>query len=275
VLVDKSFRGWPTEEQAGQTEVKQVFSAERDSIRLSAFDFSSQPAVQLRLYLMHRTNLNKPRLIVLNVLGEREWSQWLSTMRVGFAHELADETAPEPNEDDFKKTREMLNKKRWVMAYVSPRGIGPAAWDADERKLTQIRRRFMLLGQTLDGMRVWDVRRAIQALRTISSIRGVPLSLRAEERMAGLAAYASLFEPDIIRLELWHPPRSHRDGPIFLNVLRFLDMPQAIAMAAERSQVRIYQKDGGEWQYADAVAGILGWPKKQLQILKVEIAVDL
>lgn len=98
----------------------------------------------------------------------------------------------------------------------------------------------MLLGQTLDGMRVWDVRRAIQALRQIESIKDASVVLKGQHIMAGIVLYASLFEPDIAGLELWHLPNSHRDGPVFLNVLRYMDIPQAVAIAAERTQVLIY-----------------------------------
>ena len=58
--------------------------------------------------------------------------------------------------------------------------------------------------------------------------------------MAGIVLYASLFEPDIAELDLSNLPESHREGPIFLNVLRFMDIPQAIAMANERTKVRLY-----------------------------------
>jgi len=87
--------------------------------------------------------------------------------------------------------------------------------------------------------------------------------------MAGIVLYASLFEPDIDRLDLWHLPHSHRDGPTFLNVLRYLDIPQAVAMAAERSQIRLYQEDNFGWQFPQAVSKKLSWSKKQLQIRKV------
>ncbi len=155
------------------------------------------------------------------------------------------------------------------MAYLAPRGIGPTMWNPNERKQTQIRRRFMLLGQTLDGMRVWDVRRAIQTLRTVGSMSGVPVRLQGERRMAGIVLYASLFEPDIVRLDLWHLSPSHREGPTFLNVLRYLDVPQAVAMAAERSRIRLYQKDDSGWQFPRAVAGKFGWPEEQFQVRTV------
>ena len=86
--------------------------------------------------------------------------------------------------------------------------------------------------------------------------------------MAGIVLYSSLFEPRIVRLDLWNLPGSHRDGPTFLNVLRYLDMPQAAAMAAERSRVRLYQKDESGWQFPRTVAKKLGWPEKQFQVFR-------
>jgi len=149
---------------------------------------------------------------------------------------------------------------------VAPRGIGPTVWDHNPRKRVQIRRRFMQLGQTLDGMRVWDVRRAAQALRSVEGFNNVPLWMQGEREMAGITLYASLFEHDVKRLDLWHLNKSHRHGPIFLNVLRYLDVPQAVAMAAERSKVRIYQNDTKGWKYPQQVAKTLGWDKKQFQV---------
>jgi len=268
-LREKSFRGWPTQAQTGSLDIRQVFSVERHGIRFSAFDFTSQPHVRLRLYLAHRAKLDKADLVVLNTLDEQGWTEWLAAMRVGFADELNDLTLPEPDENAFKRKQELFKNTKRVIAYFAPRGIGPTAWNTNERKQTQIRRRFMLLGQTLDGMRVWDVRRVIQALHTIDSMSGVPIGLRGKRRMAGLVLYASLFEPDIVRLDLWHLSASHRDGPTFLNVLRYLDVPQAVAVAAERSQIRLYQKDDSGWQFPRAVVRKFGWPEEQFQIRTV------
>jgi hypothetical protein len=86
--------------------------------------------------------------------------------------------------------------------------------------------------------------------------------------MAGACVYASLFEPDIKRLDLWQLPQSHHEGPYYLNVLRYLDLPQAVAMAAERSQVRIYDDEAQKWRYPVEVAKKLSWDGKQLQIRK-------
>jgi hypothetical protein len=154
------------------------------------------------------------------------------------------------------------------MMYVAPSGIGATAWDQSERKQVQNQRRFYLLGQTLDEQRVFDVISAIGSASSIPNWKDAPLWLQSQRSMAGVALYASLLEPNakIARLDLHDVPKSHRNGPFFLNVERFLDMPQAVAMAAERSKIVLYQDDDTGWEYPQAVAKALGWDPKQIQI---------
>lgn len=280
-LQENSFRGWPTDAEAGTLDIIPIFSVNRHGIRLSAFDFTSQQYVRLRLYVTQPVGLKKPDMINLNVLDEQQWTQWLSAMRVGFQTELNDPVigGPEPNEITFKQIQNVISNTNQVLVYFAPRGIGPTGWRVDERKLTQINRRFMLLGQTVDGMRVWDVRRAIQTLRSLDLLKGAPIGLKGRGQMAGLALYASLFEPcppsvwraGIARLDLWHLPHSHHDGPDFLNVLRYLDIPQTLAMAAEHTPVHLYQKDDFQWQFPQAVVDKLSWPQDRFQIHTISV----
>src|SRR5207248_887096 len=53
------------------------------------------------------------------------------------------------------------------------------------------------------------------------------------------AAYAALFEPSIKEVVIIDPPTSHRDGPIFLNVLRVLDIPEALGLLAPHVKLTI------------------------------------
>ena len=55
-------------------------------------------------------------------------------------------------------------------------------------------------------------------------------------------------------------------GPHFLNVLRILDVPQALAMVGERCPVRLYQDDATGWDFAQQTAQNLGWPQKQIEV---------
>lgn len=269
-LREKVFRGWPAEKEADakSLELREAFAAEAQGIRLAAYDFTSQHDIRLRLYVAHRAGL-KPaelELVVLNALDQPGWTKWLASLRPAFAEQLGEEQLPAADAAEFEQTRKMFAANKWGMAWVAPRGIGPTAWDQTEKKQTHIRRRFQLLGQTLDGMRVWDVRRAAQALRAIDGFATPPLWLQGEREMAGIVLYASLFEPSIARLDLWSLPASHRNGPDLLNVQRVLDLPSTVALAAEQSKVRIYGATAREWDYPQQVADRLGWPKTQLQL---------
>jgi dienelactone hydrolase len=271
-LREKSFAGWPAE--GAPPALKEAFAVERGGIRLAAYDFESQEHVPLRLYVAHRAGLEQPDLTVLNVLDAKGWAEFLAGMRPGFEAELAagltgvPAVLPAADEKAWAELGAMFRRFRWAMAYLAPRGVGPTAWDQAERKQTHHRRRFMLLGQTLDGMRVWDVRRAVQGLRTLAPLKAPPLWLQGERGMATIALYAALFEPKIERLDLWDLPASHgeRQAPDFLNVLRVLDLPQAVALAAERSKVRLYQPATAGWEYPAALAAKLGWDGKQIEI---------
>ncbi len=134
--------------------------------------------------------------------------------------------------------------------------VDEATWARDPERAHQLRRRFMLLGQTLDGMRVWDLLRQLMQ-------REEPLTIHAEGRAAGIALYASLFDSEkrLRGLELTGLPTSHRNGPIFLNVSRFLDLPQALAMAGEQCPVRLKglsREDRPQLRFAEETLNMLG-----------------
>jgi hypothetical protein len=93
-----------------------------------------------------------------------------------------------------------------------------------------------------------------------------PITLRADGRMAGVTVYASLFEPGVAELELHDLPRSHVDGPHLLNVLKTLDLPAAVAMAAEHARVKINEKEQGGWEYPREVAAKLGWGDDRVEV---------
>ncbi len=273
-LREKSFRGWPEESPA--VEPKEAFRATVDGVELAAYDFTSQEHVPLRLYVAKRANLEKADLVVLNALDGEGWHEFMGTYGGKFAAQLGDEAKAtgdmkagnlKGGDESFDQTKRMFANFPWVMAYVAPRGVGLTAWNQAERNQTHIRRRFMLLGQTLDGMRTWDTIRAAAALRKVPGLNETQLWMQGQRDMAGVVLYASLFVPNVHRIDLHGLVNSHRDGgPVYLNVMRYLDVPQAVALAAENTQVRIYQDAAGGWEYPQQVAKALNWDAKQLQI---------
>lgn len=118
---------------------------------------------------------------------------------------------------------------------ISPRGLGPAGWPGDARKQIQLRRRFQLLGQTTDGMRVWDIRRALAAVRELYP--GLPITVQAEDAMAAHALHAAVFEDQPLRLELTRLPASYRDGVDYLNVAQVTDLAEVLGLVRTRHEV--------------------------------------
>ena len=258
-LSTKTFAGWP--KSPPPLDVTLLFTRVQAGVELRAYEFVSQAHVRLRFYMAQPEGGKQPDRTTLRILGQQEWTLWLSAMRTAFAEQLAPElqdSAPaEPDEKAFAELRETLRSDPATLVFFPPRGIGPTAWAGDAKHQTQILRRFGLLGQTLDGQRVWDIRRALQA---VHSLDPSPIRIAAQGRSAALALYASLYEPDISALQLTALPTSHRDGPDLLNVLKTLDVPAAVALAVERCPVELHQSDANAWQYPRQTAVKLKGP---------------
>ncbi len=111
-----------------------------------------------------------------------------------------------------------------------PRGVVKNRWTRKSPP-NYVERVHALLGRTVDEGRVWDI--AAVARFAGADAQGKQTWSVAGRGQAGvLAAYAALFEPSIKEVILIDPPASHRDGPIFLNVLRVLDVPEALGLLA-------------------------------------------
>lgn len=262
------FAAWPLDEPA--VEMKKENSLERDGVRMTAYDYISQAPVRLRLYVVHRAGLRAEdlELVALNVLDGDGWKDFCNTYHSRFGKLV--ETVPDTQADDkaFESESKMFEHFKWGMAYLCPRGVGPTEWTGSPKAQTQRLRRFYLLGQTVDGMRVWDIRRAVQGFRQLPGFEKTPLWLQGHRDMAANILYASLFEDNITRLDLHELPTSHDQGPAYLNVLKHLDIPQAAAMAAERTRVILYTPDEKPWSYLTDTAKLLGLPEKHVQIRK-------
>jgi dienelactone hydrolase len=288
-LREKVFRGWPQQPPALNT--RPAADVRHHGLRLRAFDFTSEDQVELRLWLLTgepvvqpdflaafsgspeaglaglpwaglhgssrrawfpRPKEHKPALVVLNALDEAGWAEWLQDLGPAFAESLQISRPVKADAERFHRLQRLLQLQPWAFALIAPRGIGPSRWaEAETPAEAHIRRRFALLGQTLDGQRVWDVRRGLAVLRGVPDLKGVPLWLQGKGDMAGIVLYAGIFEPDVVRLDLWQLPASHGQGPTFLNVRRILDMPQALALAFPRA-IRLYTKEEREarvWEW--------------------------
>lgn len=267
-LKTKVFAGWPTEEQAGPLKVEIV--DEREILgglrKVRAIDYTSQSGVRLRAYLVWPGEEEAPSSpVVVRVVGDEEKDETEGLLAV--IEERADAGQVEllerfTNSQDTRRRgyRDLLPPGGSV-AFVIPRATGSGAWP-DERVEVQDRRRFALLGQTLDGMRVWDVRRGLEALSSPEAWedRDTPprFELIGTGDAAVVALWAAVFEPERVEgVTLHRPPATVEDGPAFLNLARVLDLPQALLLATPR-RVVVLTEDPGAFSWAAEAADAIG-----------------
>ncbi len=115
-------------------------------------------------------------------------------------------------------------------------------------------------------MQVWDVRRAIQAVRQIDGLKEAKVVMHGEQQMGAIAMLATLFEPPVEKLVLNDLPNTFHDGPILMNVDRVWTMPTAVAVAAERTPVELHSSTPDAWQFPIDVAAKLGWGDDRIQL---------
>ena len=212
--------------------------------------FDSQDKIRLRMYVAHRAGLKNASTIHVEVLGEEDWRKYLKLGRPAFAGVWGDELKLAGIKPDVPVTDKMGQaleqqldhvRKRPEEIFITfmPRGVGLTALSNDERHITQARRRFMLLGQTLAGMQVWDVRRCLQAARTLPGFDRSSIELWGRGGMASVVTLASLYEPSIGQLNLSGYPQNDKEQPDSLNVSRIVTPKQILGLAAMRAKVNL------------------------------------
>ncbi len=134
------------------------------------------------------------------------------------------------NDAGLDKVLPFLGNDSYFLTYV--RGTVQAAWLSNQWNKKSppnyVERSHALLGRTVDEGRVCDICAELQ----IPSKQKVPVKLIGHGEAGILAAYAALFDPNVKEVVVIDPPRSHKQGPYFPNVLRILDIPEALGLLA-------------------------------------------
>lgn len=232
-LREKVFAGWPRNPPPLNATL--VGDVTHNGVRLRAIDFVSEEKINLRVFLMTSPEVEKTDEVILSVVDEEGWMRWCDSLGPEFAHILQLKRSPKLNKELFSQNRSVMAAQKLGFAAIAPRGIGVTRWaESGSFEDAMIRRRFTLLGQTVDGQCVWDTRRAIAALETLPEVKMGTLSIQGERGSSAIALYSGIFEPGVKKIDLWSLSPSHREGATFLNVLKVLDVPQAVALALPR-----------------------------------------
>lgn len=132
-------------------------------------------------------------------------------------------------------------RDQYNIAYLECRGIGEAGWSPNLQ--WHIRRAAAWTGRTVASMRVYDVLRCLEALRSMNRVDGNRIALVARGEMTPMAAYAAFLDPQVSGVLLQDPPATQNApsepdgrGPALemLNCLRITDLPQITGLLFPR-----------------------------------------
>ena len=250
-LQQKTFGGWPAAAAVAPVNVRELASVTTDNVRLSVHEFDSESGIHLRFYLAQPT-ATAPKALHIETVDEANWQQQLQLAKAGFASVFGEEFARAGIDLKSEVPPDQLKKFAGWMRYIrdngaayitfAPRGVGMTALGGDKRYQTQMRRRFMLLGETLASTQVWDLHRASEAARALPGLGGLPLHFHASPEMTEVATFATLFEPKLASLTLAQPPRTDKDAPDFLNWSRIVTSGQLLTLAEQKTKVNLPKK---------------------------------
>jgi hypothetical protein len=96
----------------------------------------------------------------------------------------------------------------------------------------------MVAGTTLESMQVYEVLRSLELLRSLPEVDPARITILGKGEAGVNGMYAALLDGKVARVVLGSPPPSHRQGPHYLGILRYTDIPEVILLM--RDKVRIY-----------------------------------
>ncbi|MGB9602975.1 MAG: alpha/beta hydrolase family protein, partial [Limisphaerales bacterium] len=174
LLLEKSFAGWDA--HPCNLNLTKIYSAKYKNVVFDCYDFMSQSNVRLKLFVFYPRQISKFNVVELRLIDTNLWTQFAADLTHIFGSVPRIETESQQGHlknsvskdyPDLNATLENIVNSKKAVIYFAPRGIGPDDWNLSPRKMTHILRRFMLIGQTLEGMRVFDIMRAVAALHCI------------------------------------------------------------------------------------------------------------
>ncbi len=172
--------------------------------------------------------------------------------------QLKSTAVPSPDADKTRRWLVVLNPDEpegklpsWTKGHIppgepvivlSPRGCGETFGWTKKNPPNYVERSHVLVGRTVDTGRVWDVQ---ATARWLHETPGEEVNVAVIGRGAAgvIGAYAAIWEGSISQAVLVDPPATHKSGPIFLNVLRVLDVPDALGLLAPRHVTLVNAKD--------------------------------
>lgn len=104
----------------------------------------------------------------------------------------------------------------------------------DDDPLHHMKRQAMVAGTTVESMQLYEVLRSVEFMRTLPEVDPDRITIAGKGESGVHGLYAALIDAGVEKTVLCSPPSSHRQGPCYLNILRFTDIPEVVLLMGER-----------------------------------------
>ena len=108
----------------------------------------------------------------------------------------------------------------------------------DDDLLHHMKRQAMVAGVTIESMQLYEVLRSLEFLRTLPEVDPSRIIIVGKGETGIHGVYAALLDGNVQRVVIGSPTASHRQGPTYLGILRYTDIPEVIGLLGNK--VRLY-----------------------------------
>jgi cephalosporin-C deacetylase-like acetyl esterase len=108
----------------------------------------------------------------------------------------------------------------------------------DNDLLHHMKRQAMVAGTTIESMQLYEVLRSLEFLKSLPEVDPAKITIAGNGETGIHGLYAALMDGGVNRVIVNSPPASHRQGPIYLGILRYTDIPETVNLLGDK--VRLY-----------------------------------
>jgi cephalosporin-C deacetylase-like acetyl esterase len=108
----------------------------------------------------------------------------------------------------------------------------------DDDALHHMKRQAMVMGTTLESMQVYEIMRSLELLRTLPEVDANRITVTGKHDAGINGLYAAILDSNVEQVIIGSAPPSHKQGPHYLGVLRYTDIPETIALMGRK--VKLY-----------------------------------
>lgn len=255
-LKEKVFHTWPQDQFTPR--LTRLVVSQTQEVILELFQLQTNEQMVMPVLVLRALN-NQQYSGDLYLLDDKNWNTWhpfFSPFLHGNFH-----FPPGQNPLDLEFIRKSV-LRAGAIVFIPMRNAGPMHTTGDSVQMTHLKRHYYLLGQTLESVQTYDLVQGIKMLQ--QHFPGKFKHIKCAG-ITGAMILAALQGNAGYRVEWNDPVLTFAQGPIYPNILKYLDTPAMLALGAENNTIVL---SGVKDEDISKIAGSL---KKLVPELNLEV----